>query len=46
MLNEDTYIPHDVTYDVTGWSNPLLMNVPGGFTASNLDPVGERRSSR
>ena len=22
MLNEDTYIPHDVTYDVTGWSNP------------------------
>ena len=41
MLNEDTYIPHDVTYDVTGWSNPLLMNVPGGFTASDLDPVGE-----
>jgi hypothetical protein len=40
MLNEDTYIPHDVTYDVTGWSNPLLMNVPGGFTASDLDPVG------
>jgi Zinc carboxypeptidase len=41
MLNEDTYIPHDITYDVTGWSNPLLMNVPGGFTASDLDPVGE-----
>jgi hypothetical protein len=41
MLNEDTYIPHDVTYDVTGWSNPLLMNVPGGFTGSDLDPVGE-----
>ncbi len=40
MLNEDTYIPHDVTYDVTGWSNPLLMNVPGGFTGSDLDPVG------
>ncbi len=40
MLNEDTYIPHDVTYDVTGWSNPLLMNVPGGFSASDLDPVG------
>jgi hypothetical protein len=41
MLNEDTYIPHDVTYDVTGWSNPLLMNVPGGFTGSDLVPVGE-----
>ncbi len=40
MLNEDTYIPHDITYDVTGWSNPLLMNVPGGFSASDLDPVG------
>jgi hypothetical protein len=40
MLNEDTYIPHDVTYDVTGWSNPLLMNVPGGFSATDLDPVG------
>ena len=40
MLNEDTYIPHDVTYDVTGWSNPLLMNVPGGFTGSNVHPVG------
>jgi hypothetical protein len=41
MLNEDTYIPHDVTYDVTGWSNPLLMNVPGGFSASELEPVAE-----
>jgi hypothetical protein len=39
MLNEDTYIPHDITYDVTGWSNPLLMNVPGGFSASNLSPT-------
>ena len=41
MLNEDTYIPHDVTYDVTGWSNPLLMNVPGGFTAAEVEPVAE-----
>lgn len=41
MLNEDTYIPHDVTYDVTGWSNPLLMNVPGGFSAAELEPVAE-----
>jgi Zinc carboxypeptidase len=41
MLNEDTYIPHDVTYDVTGWSNPLLMNVPGGSSASELEPIAE-----
>ena len=41
MLNEDTYVPHDVTYDVTGWSNPLSMNVTGGFTGSALDPVSE-----
>ena len=41
MLNEDTYVPHDVTYDVTGWSNPLSMNVPGGFTGSVLEPVAE-----
>ncbi|MGH2641493.1 MAG: M14 family metallopeptidase [Actinomycetota bacterium] len=40
MLHEDTYIPHDVTYDVTGWSNPLLMNVAGGFSGSDLHPVG------
>jgi hypothetical protein len=39
MLHEDSYIPHDVTYDVTGWSNPLAMNVPGGFTAAVLEPV-------
>ena len=41
MLNEDTYIPHDVTYDVTGWSNPLLMNVAGGFTGAEVEPVAE-----
>ena len=42
MLNEDTYIPHDVTYDVTGWSNPLLMNVAGGYSGSStLTPVAD-----
>jgi hypothetical protein len=38
MLNEDTYIPFDVTYDVTAWSNPLLMNLRGGWTGSQLSP--------
>jgi len=38
MLNEDTYIPFNVTYDVTAWSNPLLMNLRGGWTGSQLSP--------
>jgi hypothetical protein len=38
MLNEDTYIPFDVTYDVTAWSNPLLMNLRAGWTGSHLSP--------
>jgi hypothetical protein len=40
MLNEDTYIPFDVTYDVTAWSNPLLENLPGGWTGDVLSPNG------
>ena len=38
MLNEDTYVPHDVTDDVTGWSNPLSMNVPEASRVV-LEPV-------
>jgi len=39
MLNEDSWIPFDVTYDVTAWSNPLLMNLDGGWTGQEVDPV-------
>jgi hypothetical protein len=38
MLNEDTYVPVRRTYDITGWSSPLLMNVPGGSSGSTLEP--------
>ncbi len=38
MLHEDSYIPFDVTYDVTAWSNPLLMNLRGGWTGADLSP--------
>ncbi len=38
MLNEDTYIPFNVTYDVTAWSNPLLENIAGGWTGDVLSP--------
>src|SRR4029077_14970663 len=40
MLNEDPWIPFEVTYDVTAWSNPLLMNLDGGWTGEDVDPVG------
>ena len=42
MLHEDTYMPYKVTYDVTAWSNPLLMNLKGGYSGQVLDPVADR----
>ena len=44
MLHEESWIPFEVTYDVTAWSNPLLMNLDGGWTGEDVDP-GRRRSS-
>jgi hypothetical protein len=38
MLNEDTYIATTVTYDVTAWSSPLLMNLSGGWSGVPLAP--------
>jgi hypothetical protein len=39
MLHEDPYIGFSITYDVSAWSNPLLMNVPGGSSGRVLNPV-------
>jgi hypothetical protein len=39
MLNEDTYVPVRRTYDITGWSNPLLMNLHGGSSGRTLSPT-------
>jgi hypothetical protein len=36
MLNRDTYVPVKQTYDVTGWSLPLLLNLKGGSTSSTV----------
>ena len=41
MLNEETWIPFDVTYDVTAWSNPLLMNLDGGWTGDDVSPTAD-----
>ncbi len=38
MLNEDTYVPVRRTYDITGWSSPLLMNLAGGSSGLALEP--------
>ncbi|MFL5722455.1 MAG: M14 family zinc carboxypeptidase [Chloroflexota bacterium] len=40
MLHEDSWIPFEVTYDVTAWSNPLLMNLDGGWTGEDVAPIG------
>jgi hypothetical protein len=31
LLGEDSYVPFPYFYDVSGWSNPLLMGLSGGF---------------
>jgi Zinc carboxypeptidase len=39
MLHEESWIPFDVTYDVSAWSNPLLMNLRGGWSGDDLSGV-------
>jgi hypothetical protein len=41
MLHEETWIPFEVTFDVTAWSNPLLMNIAGGWTGETVSPAHE-----
>jgi hypothetical protein len=38
MLGRDTYTPVRRTFDVTGWSNPLLMNLDGGSSGRAVEP--------
>lgn len=33
VMGEDSYVPFPYFYDVSGWSNPLLMGLEGGFAA-------------
>ncbi|HET9322414.1 MAG TPA: M14 family zinc carboxypeptidase [Gaiellaceae bacterium] len=41
MLNENTYVPFPYFYDVSGWSNPLLLNLSGGRSGAVLFPAAE-----
>src|SRR4029453_13524408 len=38
MLNADTYVPVRQTYDITGWSLPLLGDIPGGSSGRAATP--------
>ena len=41
LLGEDPYVPFPYFYDVSGWSNPLLMGLRGGLLTAPL-PAGAR----
>jgi hypothetical protein len=36
LLGEDPYVPFPYFYDVSGWSNPLLMGLSGGLLTAPL----------
>jgi hypothetical protein len=36
LLGQDSYVPFPYFYDVSGWSNPLLMGVDGGWMTRRL----------
>lgn len=38
LLGEDPYVPFPYFYDITGWSNPLLMNLDAYFSGTVLSP--------
>lgn len=42
MLHDETWIPTDVTYDVSAWSNPQLLNLRGGSSGLVLSPVASK----
>ena len=42
ILGEDSYVPFPYFYDVTSWSNPLLMNLGAASSGADLAPVASR----
>lgn len=42
LLGEDAYVPFPYFYDVTSWSNPLLMNLSAGASGARLSPEATR----
>ncbi|MGI5212197.1 M14 family zinc carboxypeptidase [Plantactinospora sp. CA-290183] len=42
IMGEDPYVPFPYFYDVSSWSNPLLMGVETVYTGDRLSPRAER----
>jgi Zinc carboxypeptidase len=42
IMGEDPYVPFPYFYDVSSWSNPLLMGVPTVYTGDRLRPLADR----
>ncbi|WP_424534488.1 M14 family zinc carboxypeptidase [Sphaerisporangium viridialbum] len=42
LIGEDPYVPFPYFYDVSSWSNPLLMGVDTVYTGDALSPKAER----
>ncbi len=42
MLHENSYPPVGFVYDVSAWSQPLLFNVPGGYSGATVAPTATR----
>ncbi|MEU8220387.1 M14 family zinc carboxypeptidase [Micromonospora taraxaci] len=41
VMGEDPYVPFPYFYDVSSWSNPLLMGVSAIYTGDNVKPSAE-----
>ncbi|SNS60658.1 Zinc carboxypeptidase [Asanoa hainanensis] len=41
-LGEDPYVPFPYFYDVSSWSNPLLMGIDTVYTGDDLKPKAQR----
>jgi hypothetical protein len=41
MLHDESWIATDLTYDVTAWSNPLLLNLRGGWSGAQIAPSAQ-----
>jgi hypothetical protein len=46
VMHEDTYVPYPYFYDVTAWSNPLVLHLDATFTGDALSSVPALRVSR
>jgi hypothetical protein len=41
MLQDESWMATNLTYDVTAWSNPLLLNLRGGWSGAQINPAAQ-----